>query len=116
MVEQAYNLDAIFGSLSDPTRRDILSRISDKAMSVGSIAEHYDFSFAGIAKHLDVLEKAGLIRKSRKGREQIVSIDPIALAAANTYLEDYKELWDKRLDSLDEYLKLINKGGNNSGK
>jgi len=108
MVEQAYSLDTIFRSLSDPTRRDILKRIKKGSLSISAIAESYKFSFAGIAKHLDVLERAGLIHKERQGKEQIVSIDPVALAAANEYIESYKELWEKRLDSLDEYLKSIN--------
>lgn len=111
MVEQEYSLDAIFGSLSDPTRRDILKRISDRSMSVGSIAGYYTFSFAGVAKHLEVLERAGLIRKTRQGKKQIVTIDPIALSAANEYLEDYKKLWEQRLDVLGTYLSTIKKKG-----
>lgn len=111
MVEQTYELDAVFGSLSDPTRRDILKRVSEHSMSVGEVAKYYDFSFAGIAKHLDVLERAGLIRKSRQGREQIVTLEPRALAAADGYLEEYRQLWEQRLDSLDEYLKSINEKG-----
>jgi DNA-binding transcriptional ArsR family regulator len=108
MVEQVYSLDAIFGSLSDPTRRDILKRIKEHSMSVGAIAEHYKFSFAGVAKHLEVLEHAGLIHKERRGKAQIVTIDPIAFAAANEYLDNYKQLWEQRLDSLDQFLKTIN--------
>ncbi|MEI9913926.1 MAG: metalloregulator ArsR/SmtB family transcription factor [Candidatus Saccharibacteria bacterium] len=109
MVERTYTLDTVFGSLSDPTRRDILQRISDKGMSIGAIAKHYKFSFAGIAKHLDVLEKAGLIIKTKQGKEQIVTIDPKALAAANEYLETYQKLWEQRLDSLDSYIKSVSK-------
>lgn len=104
MVEQVYNLDDIFGSLSDPTRRDIIKRVSLNSMSVSSIAKHYKLTFAGVAKHLEVLARSGLIRKDRQGKEQIVTIDPIALATANSYLENYKVLWDKRLDSLGKYL------------
>ena len=111
MVERMYSLDTIFGSLSDPTRRDILLRVSNKSMSIKEIAENYKFSFAGVAKHLDVLERAGLIRKSRQGKEQIVSIEPKALAAADLYLENYKELWEQRLDSLGAYLETITKEG-----
>jgi DNA-binding transcriptional ArsR family regulator len=109
MVEQAYSLDAVFGSLSDPTRRDILRRISERSMSVGEVARHYKFSLAGVAKHLEVLERAGLVSKTRRGKEQIVAIDPAAFAAANGYLENYRELWEQRLDSLDAYLGLIKK-------
>lgn len=109
MVEQMYKLDALFGSLSDPHRRDMLSRISRQSMSVGEVAKNYDFSFAGVAKHLDVLERAGLIHKNRRGREQIVTIDPKALAAASGFFEEYRQLWEQRLDSLDSYLKTIDK-------
>lgn len=104
MVEYAYNLDAIFGSLSDPTRRDIIQRISQHAMSISAIAQNYKVSLAAIAKHLDVLERAGLVRKTRRGKEQIVSIDPAALAAATDYLEEYRQLWEQRLDSLEAFL------------
>lgn len=109
MVEQRNELDSIFRSLSDPTRRDILKKVSKKNMSVGNIAVHYQLTFAAVAKHLDVLQRAKLISKTRRGKEQIVSISPSTLAAANNYLETYKQLWKNRLDSLDQYLKTINK-------
>jgi DNA-binding transcriptional ArsR family regulator len=108
MVEQVFDLDVIFASLSDPTRRDIIRRISLNGMSIGAIARNYQISFAGVAKHLDVLERAGLIRKTRKGKEQIVTIDPTGLAAANGYLEPYRQLWEQRLDSLDAFLQATN--------
>jgi len=111
MVEQVYNLDSIFGSLSDPTRRDILSRIMVNSLSVSEIAQNYAISFAGVAKHIDVLAHAGLVHKTRQGKEQIVTIDPKALAAADYYINNYKQLWEERLDSLDMYLKSTNKKG-----
>lgn len=104
MVEQTYNLDAVFSSLSDPTRRDIIKRISQGGMNISDIAKRYTFSFAGIAKHLEVLERAGLVKKTRRGKEQIVSIEPLALVAAHDFFEDYKQLWEQRLDSLGEFL------------
>ncbi len=117
MVEQTNELDSVFGSLSDPTRRDILKKVSKKSLSVGQIALHYPLTFAAVAKHLDVLHHANLISKSRCGKEQIVSISPHTLAAASDYLENYRQLWENRLDSLDTYLKLINKNkkGKNNG-
>jgi DNA-binding transcriptional ArsR family regulator len=117
MVEQRYELDSIFGSLSDPTRRDILKKVSKKNMSVGEIALHYQLTFAAVAKHLDVLHRAKLISKNRHGKEQIVSISPDTLAAASNYLGAYTQLWENRLDSLDKYLKLIHKHkkGKNNG-
>src|SRR5690242_1847410 len=104
MVECILQLDNIFGSLSDPTRRDILRRVSARSMSVGEIANNYDISFAGVAKHLSVLEHAGLVRKTRRGKEQIVAIDSKTLAAASDYFDTYRRLWEQRLDSLDAYL------------
>jgi DNA-binding transcriptional ArsR family regulator len=107
MDERLNRLDAVFGSLSDPTRRDILKKLSRKSMTVGEIAAHYPFSFAAVAKHLEVLHRARLVSKERRGREQLISITPGTLRAANRYLETYKELWKKRLESLDRYLKTI---------
>ena len=78
-------------------------------MSVGEIAMHYTITFAAVAKHLDVLHRAKLINKQRRGKEQIVSISPNTLAAARKYLETYKQHWENRLDSLDTYLKSIHK-------
>jgi DNA-binding transcriptional ArsR family regulator len=105
MVEYALSLDNVFGALADPTRRDILRRVSSAEMSVGQIARHYDLTFAAVSKHLKVLEKAKMIVKRRKGKEQIVSLSPAALASADEYLEFYRRLWEQRLDSLDKYLK-----------
>ena len=111
MVEYAYSLDAVFGSLSDPTRRDILARLTHEPLSIGDIAKPYDLTFAAVSKHLKVLEKARLVFKRRQGKEQIVHIMPDALANIDEYLEQYRQLWDKRLDSLDNYLKSTNKEG-----
>ena len=116
MVEQKYSLDTIFNSLSNPTRRDILKRISTRSMNVGAIAQQYTLSFAGVAKHLGVLERAGLIKKTRQGKEQIITVDPIALAAATKYLEEYKLLWEQRLDSLDAFLEATSKKGDTYGR
>ena len=112
MVEKENQLNSVFGSLSDPTRRDILKQVSKKNLSVGQIATHYQLTLAAVAKHLDVLHRAKLISKSRRGKEQIVSIAPETLAAASNYLGAYRQLWENRLGSLDKYLKLISaKGG-----
>ena len=105
MVERSSSLDAVFGSLSDPTRRDILKQVSRKSMTVGEIAAHYPLTFGAVAKHLDVLHRARLIQKERRGREQVVSITPETLMAASKYIDAYKTLWEQRLDSLDRFLK-----------
>jgi DNA-binding transcriptional ArsR family regulator len=109
MVERPRHLDAVFGSLSDPTRRDILKRVARRSMSVGEIASHYQLTFAAVAKHLKVLEQAKLVTKSRRGKEQIVTLAPPGLAIANAYLEGFRQLWENRLDALDAYLKSTRK-------
>jgi DNA-binding transcriptional ArsR family regulator len=98
-------LDLTFSSLSDPTRRDILRRIQKKELTVSEIAKSYEMSLAAISKHLMVLEKAKLIEKHRKGRQQFIALSPPALKDASEYLKRYKDLWERRLDRLEELLK-----------
>ncbi len=106
MVEYNFALDNIFLSLADSTRRDMLRllRVYDK-MSVGEIAAHYHLTFAGVSKHLKVLESANLIRKKRRGKMQIVSLSTTAFKTANEFLSPYEQLWDGRFDRLEVLLK-----------
>ena len=104
MVEYSLSLDAIFGSLADPTRRDILNRVARSELSVSEIAQPYDVSLAAVSKHLKILEKARLVIKRRKGKQQLVQLSPLALQNATEYLESYRSMLELRLDSLEEYL------------
>jgi DNA-binding transcriptional ArsR family regulator len=104
MVEYTYSLDNVFSALSDPTRRDMLHRLSSAEFTVGQLAKNYDLTFAAVSKHLKVLEKASMIIKRKKGKEQIVNIAPQPLADASDYLDWYRQLWENRLDSLAVYL------------
>ncbi len=105
MVEYTINLDSVFSSLADPTRRDILNRVSRESQSVGELAEvHKHLSFAAVAKHVAVLEDADLVIKKREGRYQIISVNPKALKQAATVLEKYKILWEARFNALDNLL------------
>jgi len=101
MVEYALNLNSIFGSLSDPTRRDILRRVATSELSVGQIAEPYDVSLAAISKHLKVLEQARLVIKRKRGNEHVVSLAPQALADVDAYLSQYRQFWEGRFEALD---------------
>jgi DNA-binding transcriptional ArsR family regulator len=104
MVEYSLGLDSVFGSLADPTRRDILRRVSRQRLTVGEIAKPYDLTFAAVSKHLKVLERAKLIIKRRRGKEQMVSLAPQALAEAAEYLQWYRQFMDARFDALEDYL------------
>lgn len=107
MVEHSMttNLDLIFHSLADPTRRDILDRVARQSLSVGQIARDYNLTFAAVSKHLKVMEKAQLIIKQRRGKEQVVSAAPSTVKDAAEYLKRYEAMWNERFDALDEYLK-----------
>lgn len=105
MVEQTLQLDSIFASLADPTRRDILARVARAELSVGELVAHYDMSFAAVSKHLRVMERARLIVKRRDGKKQMVSLAPEALMSADEYLEQYRRMWQSRYDKLDALLK-----------
>lgn len=104
MVEYTLQLDNIFGSLADATRRDILKQVSKKQLSVGEIAKHYKLTFAAISKHLQVLQKAKLIVKHRQGKKQMVKSSPTTLRNAADYLQHYEAIWNQRFDRLDKLL------------
>lgn len=105
MVEYTIQLDTIFASLSDPTRRDILARVARTEMSVGELVKKYDMSFAAISKHLKVMERARLVNKRKEGKKQMVTLAPGALKSADEYLEQYREMWQSRYDKLDALVK-----------
>ena len=104
MVELTTQLDAVFSSLSDPTRRDILKRVSRCNLTIGELAKPYPMSFAAIAKHVGVLEKACLITKHRNGKEQIISLSPKTITLATAYLSYYEKVWQERYDRLETLL------------
>lgn len=105
MVEYSLQLDSVFGSLADPTRRDILKRVARSELTVSQIAYPYDMSLAAVSKHLKILQKARLIVKRRKGKEQMVGLAPQTIADAAEYLQWYRGFMEDRLDSLENYLK-----------
>lgn len=105
MVEYTTRLDSIFYCLADSTRRDILSRLAKAALTISEIASPYQITFAAISKHLKILEGAGLVCKTKQGKQRIVQISPAALEAADIYLKQYEKLWQARLDSLENYLR-----------
>lgn len=105
MVEYAAQLDDVFGSLADPTRRDILKRVATKELSVSEIAGPYKISLAAVSKHLKVLERARLIVKQRRGKQQFVSLSPSAFIDADAYLDFYKSLSIERHESLERFLR-----------
>jgi DNA-binding transcriptional ArsR family regulator len=104
MVESTVALDRIFAALADATRRDILKRVSISEHTISELAAPYAMSFAAIAKHISVLEKAGLIIKHRSGKEKVIQIQPKAIVVAAAYLSEYEKVWSDRFDALEKLL------------
>jgi len=107
MVNRSLPIDSVFHSLADPTRRDILKRVAKKELSVSEISKPYKMSVAAISKHLKVLEQAKLVTKRREGKLFLVRLSIAPIAEAVDYLEEYKRMWEDRLDRLEAYLKSI---------
>ena len=104
MVECISSLDMAFNSLADPTRRDILQRVSGRELSVNEIASQYKMSLAAVSKHLKIMQQASLIRKRRSGKQQLVSASPTALKEVTMFLQVYEAMWKSRLDNLEKLL------------
>jgi len=96
--------DAVFRALADTTRRDILRRAIRQEQSISSLAERYTMSFAAVQKHVMVLERSALIRKERRGKEQIVRADLETVQRASRLLGHFERLWTERFERLVELL------------
>jgi DNA-binding transcriptional ArsR family regulator len=100
-------VDQLFHALADATRRDILGRSVRGELSVSRLAEAYPMSFAAVQKHVAVLERAGLVTKERRGREQLVRTDPDAVARARQALDQLEMAWRARGDRMSDLLAQV---------
>ena len=99
-----HGIDELFHALADPTRRDVLRRVGGGEYSVSQLAKQYPMSFAAVQKHVAVLERAGLITKNRRGREQIVLGREEGLLRAQAVLADVESVWRGRVDRITQLL------------
>jgi DNA-binding transcriptional ArsR family regulator len=97
-------VDGLFHALADPTRRDILRRCAADEPSVSRLARAYPMSFAAVQKHVAVLERAGLVTKQPRGREQLVRTDAGAVARARQALDELEATWRGRVDRMTDLL------------
>jgi DNA-binding transcriptional ArsR family regulator len=100
----ADQLTSTFAALADPTRRAILTRLSKGERSVLELAEPFEMTLPAISKHLKVLEKAGLIERSRAAQYRPCKLNAKPLREAAKWVEQYRQFWEERLDRLDDYL------------
>ncbi len=103
----ADQLSATFAALADPTRRAILARLASGEASVTELAEPFAISPPAITKHLKVLERAGLISRSRQAQWRPCKLEAKPLQDISSWVEQYRQLWEQRLDRLDDYLKVL---------
>lgn len=108
-------LSATFSALADPTRRAILARLSTGDASVTELAKPFDITLPGISKHLKVLERAGLIARSRHAQWRPCRLKPTRLKEVSDWVEQYRRLWDERLDRLEVYLNELQAQEKNDG-
>src|ERR1700759_638037 len=101
------NLDATFSALADPTRRAILARLARGETTVQDLAEPFAMSLPAISKHLKVLERAGLISRSREAQWRPCRIEPRALKDVDDWLRGYRRFWEQSFDRLDSYLREL---------
>jgi DNA-binding transcriptional ArsR family regulator len=96
--------DLVFHALADGTRRDIIRRVIDAEESVSGLAKHYPMSFAAVQKHVAILERAELVAKVRRGREQVVHGELAGVRRAARLLDAYEELWRHRAAAIERIL------------
>ncbi|XVU22038.1 ArsR/SmtB family transcription factor [Actinoplanes sp. CA-054009] len=100
-------IDGVFAALADPTRRAILARLAGGDATAGEVAAGFTISPQAISKHLNVLEAAGLIARTREAQWRRCSIVPAPLRAVAEWVEQYRRLWEQRYDALDTYLERL---------
>jgi DNA-binding transcriptional ArsR family regulator len=97
-------IDRLFQALADSTRRSIVSRVLVEEHSVSGLASHYSMSFAAVQKHVAILERASVVTKEKRGREQIVRINLSGIGRARALLEEYETIWRRRVDRIADIL------------
>jgi DNA-binding transcriptional ArsR family regulator len=111
-------LDTTFAALADPTRRAILARLASGEASVSELAEPFDMTLPGVSKHLKVLERAGLISRSRVAQSRPCRLEAAPLGEAADWVEGYRRFWEGSFDRLEDYLRELQRGeeGDDEGR
>ena len=107
---RAGSLDAVFAALADPIRRGILERLAQGETTVGELAAPYQVSAPAISRHLRVLESAGLMERTKRGRIHRCRLRTEPMNEAERWLAEHAAFWEQRLDRLGEYLEQEEQG------
>jgi DNA-binding transcriptional ArsR family regulator len=103
-------LDAVFAALADHTRRDIVARLSEGEATVGELAAPYDMTLQAVSQHIGVLERCGLVSRGRNRQTRPCRLEPQALEAAVSWLEESRRTWSERMDRLEVRLARLQDG------
>jgi len=106
----------VFQAIADPTRREILGMIAHKSLNINSVSENFDVSRAAIYKHMKILAECGLLEIKQQGRERFCEGRLERLNEVSDWVEQYKQFWEARFDSLDNYLKEIQSKEKKNGR
>ncbi len=97
----------VFQAIADPVRREIIQLLSEEALTVNAVAEKFDVSRPAISKHLKILEECGIVTFAQQGRQRYCLIRPKNLIPAFLWIDQYRNLWEEKLDSFENYLKQL---------
>jgi DNA-binding transcriptional ArsR family regulator len=109
-------LSSTFAALADPTRRAILAKLASGEASVTSLARPFRMSMPAISKHLKVLERAGLIARSRDAQWRPCRLQAAPLRDVDSWIKSYRSFWAESFDRLDDYLYELRRKGKNHGR
>jgi len=104
----------VFQAIADPVRRDIIGLLAKDTLTINKVAENFDISRPAISKHIRILKECGVIVINKKGRERYCKIQPKNLIPVSNWVEQYRTLWEEKLDAFEDYLtKLQSKNKEN---
>jgi DNA-binding transcriptional ArsR family regulator len=106
----------VFQAIADPTRRAIINMLAKKSLNINAVSENFDVSRAAIYKHLKILAECGVVVVSQHGRERYCEAKLEKLSEVSDWIEQYRKVWEARLDSLEDYLKEIQTKTKKHGK
>lgn len=94
----------VFQAIADPVRRDIIGLLANETLTVNTIAKNFEISRPAISKHIRILHECGVVHINKKGRERYCKIQPATLIPVSDWVEQYRKLWEEKLDSFEAYL------------
>ncbi|HMB65099.1 MAG TPA: metalloregulator ArsR/SmtB family transcription factor [Eudoraea sp.] len=100
----------VFQAIADPIRRDIIKLLSEQSLTVSAVADKFDISRPAISKHLKILKECGIIGIHQEGRERYCHIQPVNLIPAFLWIDQYRRLWEEKIDSFEQYLNQLQTG------